>query len=241
MFTQSRTLLLVFAILLGGNLVRGPAPCAASAKESADVWARFASQQHCFLAVEDAYSIEKGTYIGTVPAAPPKGFKTINAAVRFLRAKLPACTVWRDKINRHIIHVVYTKALRWKANPLNQRLTFREVMSLKQVASRIVRKRFPLVDLSCVGDQRFGFFPYVAGCTMKAYETPLHFDVRGMTLREFLTAGLVYDVRGKLPPAILWRADYPLRHGKLTGHVAIMIFGLPLRAASPPKSSASKK
>ncbi|NNM85542.1 MAG: hypothetical protein HKL96_07285 [Phycisphaerales bacterium] len=146
---------------------------------------------------------------------------------------MPKFTVWRDKINKSAIHIVYTKALKWKANPLNQRLTIRGKMSLPKVASRIIHKRFPLVDLTCVGSRRVVFFPDVAGeaAITKDYETPLRLDVKEMTLREFLTAGLVYDTKGQKAPIILWRADYSLRHGKLTGHVGIMIFGVPLRAA----------
>ncbi len=240
--TSSQTIWFMFAAILGGILVAGLSPNAAAVKVAADPWATFASQHHCFLAMEDAYSTETGTYIGTLPAAPPQGFKTINAAVSFLRAKLPACTVWRDKLNSHIIHIVYTKALKWEANPLNQRLTFHGTMSLKQVAARIIRKQFPLVGLICVGDRRYGFFPDTGGMAItKAYEAPMHFDVKGMTLREFLTAGVAYDVKGPQPPFVLWRADYYLKSGKPTGRVDIMVYGVPLRSVPPTKPTVPSK
>lgn len=234
--------LLVFAAILGGVLVAGFSPDATAVSVPADPWAAFASQHHCFLAVEDAYSTEKGTYIGTIPAVPPQGFKSIHAAVRFLRSKLPACTIWRDKLNGHIVHVVYTKALEWKANPLNQRLTFHGTMSMKQVAAQIIRKRFPLVGLICVGNRRSGFFPDTGGMAItKAYETPLRFDVSGIPLREFLTTGVVYDLKGPQPPVVLWRADYFLKSGKPTGRVDIMVYGVPLRRPPSTKPSALKK
>lgn len=222
----------LIGVLVVGWLVWLRPSAAKAAIDSAGAWRQFQNHHRCVFAVEGAVSTK--TYLGLpLPPPPPQGFRTVRAAVNFLRAKMPGFTVWRDKINKEAIHIVYTKALKWKANPLNQRLTFRGKMSLLQVASRIIRKRVPLVHLACVGSRRVVFFPDVAGDTAvtKDYETPFRLDVKGLTLREFLTAGLVYETKGQQAPVILWRADYSLRHGELTGHVGIMIFGEPLRAA----------
>ncbi len=238
MFKHSRVLLIVFAALLGGAFARGPSPCAASAAGPANTWYRFAARHHCFLVVEGAYVGKRLRYVGSPPALP-QDIKTIPTLVKWLRAKLPACTVWRDRLNNHIIHVVYTKALKWKANPLNQRLTFRGTMSMKQVVSGVVGRRFPRVAVLCLGDQRNYLLPGGPNPAItKAYETLLRFDVVDMTLREFLTDGLVYDLSGPQPPVNLWEASYFLRHGKFTGRVDITIFGVPLRPAAPPPATA---
>ncbi len=230
--------LVVFITFLGGAFLQESPSWAADKPGSSDTWTEFAQKHHCVFAMEDAYSTETGTYIGTLPAAPPQGFKTINAAVSFLRAKLPACTVWRDKLNSHIIHIVYTKALKWKANPLNQRLTFHGTMSLKQVTTQIIQKKFPHVTVACLGNVRAGVFISYIGLTPaeeRAYDTPRRFDVKRMTLRQFLTTGVAYDIGGRQPPFVLWRADYYLKSGKPTGRVDIMVYGVPLRSAPPAK------
>lgn len=200
-------------------------------------WARFAREHHCFLAIEDAYSVKRG-YIG-MPPSLPRSVKSVSGLVKWLRAKLPSSTVWRDKGNNHIIHVVYTKALKWKANPLNQRLTFHGKMSLPEMASRVVEKKFPKTSLTCMGYVRYGVLPFFGTAIVKSYrDTVMDFDVKGMTLRSFLTTGMIYNLKGPNPPPEIWRADYSLRHGKFTGKVVIMVHGMPLRAGP---SAAAKK
>ena len=236
--------LVVFITFLGGAFLQESPSWAADKPGSSDTWTEFAQKHHCVFAMEDAYSTETGTYIGTLPAAPPQGFKTINAAVSFLRAKLPACTVWRDKLNSHIIHIVYTKALKWKANPLNQRLTFHGTMSLKQVTTQIIQKKFPHVTVACLGNVRAGVFISYIGLTPaeeRAYDTPRRFDVKRMTLRQFLTTGVAYDIGGRQPPVVLWRADYYLKSGKPTGRVYIWVYGVPLRSVPPTKPTVPSK
>ncbi len=240
MIRRVRTMLFLLAMVLRGAYALGSPPPSVGAKVSPDTWSRFARQHHCFLALEDAYSTGKGTDIGMPPTALPRSVKTIPGFVKWLRARLPACTVWRDKRDSRIIHVVYTKALEWRANPLNQRLTFRGKMNLPQVASRVIRKKFPSAGLYCAGYQRIGVLPYFGSAVKKAYQdTVMDFDVRGMALREFLSTGLVYDLKGRYPPPILWRADYFLKRGKFTGRVDIVVHGVPLRAA--PSAAAKER
>jgi hypothetical protein len=204
---RNRKPLLVFAAVLGCIFLLGPSLLAAPTPGTANAWARFARKHHCFLAVEGAYEGKHGGYVGEPPALP-HGVRTISALVRWLRSKLPTSTVWRDKLDNRVIHVVYTKALRWKANPLNQRLTFHGTMSLKQVVTRILTKRFPRIGVECLGDQRSGLFPYFPGSRLRAYGDPLRFDVKAMTFRRFLTTGLVYNLGGPRPPVVLWGAVY---------------------------------
>ena len=68
--TSSQTIWFMFAAILGGALVAGLSLNAEAVKVAADPWAAFASQHHCFLAVEDACSTETGTYIGTLRTSP---------------------------------------------------------------------------------------------------------------------------------------------------------------------------
>ncbi len=203
-------------------------------------WARFAREHHCLLAVEDGYSAKRG-YIGypDIPGPLPQSVNSISDLVKWLRAKLPSSTVWRDRANNHIIHVVYTKALKWKDNPLNQRLTFHGKMSLPEMASRVVEKKFPKTSLTCMGYVRYGVLPYFGTTIEKEYrDTVMNFDVKGMTLRSFLTTGMIYNLKGPNPPPEIWRADYYLKHGKFTGKVVIIVHGMPLRAGP---SAAAKK
>ncbi len=215
----------------------GPPAPAVTFVGSNEAWIHFTREHHCFLAIEDAYPIGKG-YLG-MPPALPASIKSISGLVKWLRAKLPSSTVWRDKVNNHIIHVVYTKALKWKANPLNQRLTFHGKMSLPQVASRVVEKKFPKTSLTCSGYVRYAPIPYFGTKIVKGYrDTVMDFDVKGMTLRSFLTTGIIYNLKGPNPPPEIWRADYYLKHGKFTGKVVIIVHGMPLRAGP---SAAAKK
>lgn len=241
MIRRVRTMLFLLAMVLRGVYALGSPPPSVGAKATPDTWSRFARQHHCFLALEDAYSTGKGTDVGMPPTALPRSVKTIPGFVKWLRARLPACTVWRDKRDSRIIHVVYTKALEWRANPLNQRLTFRGKMNLPQVASRVIHRKFASVYLSCAGYWRIASIPDVAAFAVKkAYDgAVMDFDVRGMALREFLTTGLVYDLKGRYPPPILWRADYFLKRGKFTGRVDIVVHGVPLRAA--PSAAAKER
>lgn len=236
MLKHFHPLLLLLAAALCAPMVKAASPNAAAASIGADLWARFASRHHCFLVMEDAYSAKTGTYTVNLPAAPPPGCKTIRAAVRFLRSKLPTCTVWRDRLDGHIIHVVYTKALKWKANPLNQRLTFHATMSLKQVATQIIRKRFPRANILCFGDQKNFALPGpgISQANERAYNTPRRFDVKGMTLRQFLSTGVAYKLARPRTPVILWEASYFLRRSKFTGRVDITIFGVPQGAPPAP-------
>ncbi len=239
MLLKKRTVLSFPIAALVAALMTGP-PTIAAVKATTESLARFSRHHHCHFTVEDAYSTGKGTYIGMPPSTVPRDIKTISELVKWLRAKLPACTIWRDKLDGRIIHVAYTKALKWKANPMNQRLTFRGTMSLPQVASRIIHKKFRQTGLYCEGYQRVGCFPDVQGIAIeRTYrDTVMDFDVRGMTLRRFLSTGKVYNLKGRYPPPIVWRTDYFLKHGRFTGRVDIYVFAMPLRAAP---SAAAKK
>ena len=236
---HSHTLPVIFilAALVGGSLAWGSSR-ATSAAAPANTWARFARRHHCFLVMEGAYVDKRLNYAGGPPALP-QDIKTIPALVKWLRASLPQCTVWRDKADNHIIHVVYTKALKWKANPVNERLTFRGTMSLNQVVSRILHRRFPQVSVACLGDKRNGILPgsAVSRADERAYNTPHRFDVKGVTLRQFLTTGVPYNMASPHPPVVLWDASYFLRHGKFTGRVDIIISGVPRDPGSGPQGA----
>ena len=236
--------LVVFITFLGGAFLQESPSWAADRPGSGDTWTEFAQKHHCVFAMEDAYSVRRGTYTGLGPALP-RHIKTIPSLMNWLRANLPAYTAWRDKLNSHIIHIVYTKALTWKGNPLNQRLTFHGKMSLTQVATQIIEKKFPHVAVACSGNVQAGTFISYIGlppAENKAYNTPHSFNIKGMTLRQFLTVGITYDLRGPPPPPItLWRADYYLKSGKPTGRVDIMVYGVPLRSAPPAKPAVPSK
>ncbi len=207
---------------------------------ASDIWGRLATQDHCVVLGEDHVATVNGKVAGDVGLAkihlpPSPNHLTIQSAVKFLSAHLPGYTVWRDRVNRHVIHIVYTKALMWKSNPLNQKLTFHGTMSFMHLASKILIRRFPKLH--------FYYDPFTSGAILlpyapdlKPYKKPLHFDVKGETLRQLLTTGLVYRLDPQHFGGTFWQCYYLTKHGKLTGRIEITMLASPastLPAAQP--------
>ena len=70
------------------------------------------------------------------------------------------------------------------------------------------------------------------GPNLESYKTPLHFNVKDMTLRQFLTRGIVYQMNPQHFGGALWQVTYMVRRGKFTGRVDIMMQGWPVRASA---------
>ena len=162
-------------------------------------------------------------------SAPPQPL-TIRAAVKFLKANRPGYTVWRDKANSRVIHVVYSKALKWGSNPMNHKFSFHGTMTFMQLAAKVFAKRFPKVHFYYNPFSRTGLLPHFPN--LKSYRAPLHFNVKGMTLRQFLTTGIVYQMNPQHFGGAFWQVTYMVRHGKFTGRVNIMMQGWPVRASA---------
>ncbi len=84
--------------------------------------------------------------------------------------------------------------------------------------------------------------PYAPDLT--AYKTPLHFNVKDMTLRRFLTTGMVYQMNPQHFGGTFWQVAYVVRHGKFTGRVEITMQGWPVSASAaaggPAKQTTAK-
>lgn len=239
-----RRLLVVLLVSLGIFLA-GPRPKLSAQARAAHPWLLLQTRYHCIFAVEDIEWTAKGQYhtgLENVRTPPPPQPLTIKAAVKFLRANQPGYTVWRDKVNSHVIHVVYSKALKWKANPMNHKFTFHGTMSFLQLAKRVFVKRFPEVHFYYNPFARTGVLPHFPD--LKSYRAPLHFNVKGMTLRQFLTIGIVYQMNPQHFGGNFWQVTYMVRHGKFTGRVDIMMQGWPVSASAaagaPAKQSLAK-
>lgn len=238
-----RKVLVVLLVSLGIFLA-GPrlAPAGASPRSS-DIWNRLEVANHCIFAVEDVLSAKGGDVgLSKIQLPPSPEPLTISVAVKFLNSNLPGYTVWRDKVNRHVIHIVYRKALVWRTNPMNQKFTFHGTMSFLQLAKRVFVKRFPKVHFYYNPFARTGVLPHFPD--LKSYRAPLHFNVKGMTLRQFLTIGIVYQMNPQHFGGNFWQVTYMVRHGKFTGRVDIMMQGWPVSASAaagaPAKQSLAK-
>jgi hypothetical protein len=209
---------------LYGFLVAGVRPGFAASSEDNDFWINLAALPDCVCATEDVYITKgkytaNGLYYSNLPPSPKP--LTIETAVAFLKANLTDYSIWRDDIDRHVIHIVYTNALAWKSNPLNQIVSFHGTMSFMQLASNVFAKQFPNVhfyySLPPVGP----LLPTYSD--LSSYKKPLHFDVKNMTLRQFLTNDLIYQHPNG---GSFWQVYYyTLENGKFTGRIDIQMYG----------------
>ncbi len=172
---------------------------------------------------------------------PPR-LRTVGAVVKFLSANLPGWSIWRDKGSRRAVHIVYSKALQWKSNPMNHKFTFHGTMTFMQLVSRVFARRFPKLQFYYNPFATSFLLPYAPDLT--AYKTPLHFNVKDMTLRKFLTTGMVYQMNPQHFGGTFWQVTYMVRHGKFTGRVEITMQGWPVSASAaaggPAKQSTAK-
>lgn len=186
------------------------------------------------------FTNEGSSGIGGVPIPSLPAGITAQRLVAFLRKNLPKCVVWRDRVNKSIIHIVDRRVLAWKSNPLNKKLTIKGTMSISYLQSYIFAKEFPQVHFYDMPFHRVNTIPYFPN--LQAFRAPIKFDVRDMTLRRFLTTGIPYSTDPKRLGPGLWGASYQFRGGKLTGHVTVVISGNPI--LPPPtatRPSAKKK
>ncbi len=164
--------------------------------------------------------------VGGLRIPPLPAGTTAKSLVPFLAKTLPDYKVWRDRVNRSIIHVVDRRVLAWKSNPLNTKLTIKRRVSIAYLQSHIFAKKFPKVRFHDMPFHRVNAIPYFPN--LQAFRTPIKFDVRDMTLRRFLTTGIPYSTDPKTGGGGLWGATYQFRGGKLTGRVTIVISGVPV-------------
>jgi|GEM_PF-4483913 len=238
-----RRLRVVLLVSLGIFLA-GPrlAPAGASPRSSG-IWNRLEVANHCIFAVEDVLSAKGGDVgLSKIQLPPSPEPLTISVAVKFLNSNLPGYTVWRDKVNRHVIHIVYRKALVWRTNPMNQKFTFHGTMTFMQLVSRVFAKRFPKVHFYYDPFAKTFLLPYAPD--LKPYKIPLHFNVKNMTLRKFLTTGMVYQMDSQHFGGTIWQCYYLTKHGKLTGNIEITMLASPASATTaaggPAKQTTAK-
>ena len=185
------------------------------------------------------FTNEGSSGIGGVPVPPlPVGI-TAQRLVTFFRKNLPKYVVWRDRVNKSIIHIVDRRVLAWKSNPLNKKITIKGTMSISYLQSHIFAKEFPRVRFYDMPFRRVNTIPYLP--KLRAFKAPIKFDVRDMTLRRFLTTGIPYSTDPKNTGPGLWGASYQFRGGKLTGHVAVVISGNPVAPPQPATKPGAKR
>ena len=201
-----------------------------------------------------AYTVEemisstpKGPYLGIdqsrVHSAPP--VQTVSTFVKFLRAHLPDFAVGRYSYARRVIYLVNRHLLAWRHDPLNQKLSFHGKMSIDRLESHIFSKVLPAVHFYNVGAKKFrsGSGSGVALIPEpKAFTVPMHFDIRGITLRHFLTSGIRYRPGPAGTGRQLWKAwAYRTIDGKFTGRVDVLITADPIVPPSTRKQRAKGK
>ncbi len=211
-----------------------------------------------------AYTVEgmisstpKGPYIGMdqsrVPPAPPD--QTVGKFVKFLQAHLPDFAVGRYSYARRVIYLVNRPLLTWRHDPLDQKLSFHGTMSFDRLESHVLSKLVPTVHFYNEGPPGIGSGSG-SGVVMvpepKQFKVPMHFDIKAMTLRRFLTTGIRY-VRGPagtgqqswdahVSGPQLWSADvYCGKNGKPTGRVNIFIMANPVPQPAGAHAGAKRK
>ena len=161
--------------------------------------------------------------VGGVSTPPLPPGTTGKGVVPFLAKNLPGYKVWRDRVNRSIIHIVDRRVLAWKSNPLSKKVTIKGTKSIAYLQSHIFAKDFPQVHFYDTPFHRVNTIPYLP--KLRAFRAPITFDIKDMTLRRFLTTGLPSSAGAKNMKYGLWLASYQFRNGRPTGHVTIIIYG----------------
>jgi hypothetical protein len=162
---------------------------------------------------------------------PTPGSST-KKALRSLRNQLPKIEIWQAKGHPQIVHFADRSVLRWKGNPLDRKITFHGNVSVAYLESHVFAKGFPKVHFFNLGSGGSGGGSSVISLPRQPslFTAPMHIDVRGVTLRHFLTSSMRYNLR--LGPATgrqLWQAQFAEgRNGKFTGRVDIFITADPI-------------
>ena len=89
-----------------------------------DFMARASKQTHCSFTVEAVVPPGKrfpGFLEVRVPRPPPK--LTENGIIGFISKNLKGYVALRDRVKKSVVHIVALRLLKWKANPLNRRVT----------------------------------------------------------------------------------------------------------------------
>ncbi len=161
----------------------------------------------------------------------PRAGLSTHQKLKLLRNQLPDIGIWRRSGNRHVIHLADRQALKWKGNPLNRRLTLHGTMSIVNLESHVFAKAFPGVRFYNFGSGGSGGGS--GGISLPRhpalFTTPMRFNVKGISLRRFLTTAIRYRVGPKPAGQQLWQAKlYQGRNGKFTGRVDIFITADPI-------------
>ena len=176
--------------------------------------------------------------MGSMKVILPPANATVGQAVRFLQPQLPNAKIWRDAVNRGVVHFADRRVLRWSKYPLNKKLTFHGIMSFLQLEKRVFRRLIPAVHFlgppprSGSSGGGSGGIP----SNSKPLQVVTRFNEKAVTLRRFVTAGIPY--RGGTEQG-LWQAEiYAAANGKFTGRVDVYFSATPrfVPAATRPKA-----
>lgn len=191
---------------------------------------------HCGFANEDVVGGGNWGIGGVRISSMPNGM-TAKGLAPFFAKNLPGYKVWRDRVNKSVIHIVDRRVLAWKNNPLDKKVTIQGTMSIAYLQSHVFKNKFPNVHFYDMPYHRVNPIPYFPN--VHAFNTPIKFDVKNITLRQFLTTGIPYGTNSRKLKNGLWNASYQFQDEKLTRKVTVIISGNPV--VSSPTASRSRK
>ena len=190
--------------------------------------------------LEDVVPQGKAPYKGLANLRLPMatGQLTLRRMISSLRKRFPELRVWRDHLNRRIVHIAMATATAWKQNPLDQKLSFHGTMSIEDVESHIIQRLIPKARFYYItsGQHTIPYFP-----NLKPLRVKHRFNIKKVTLRQFLSTGLTFSK--KHLNRLLWSASLSQApNGKFTGRVNITICdALAVAHASPPTDSGTDR
>lgn len=167
---------------------------------------------HCFFSIETVAPPGKQLPGFMEISMPPPPIKlTENAVPGFLRKNLKGYSIFPDRINKSVVHIIARRLLKWKANPLDHRLTICGKMTLNHAWMAIINPSFPQVSFGTmvVGE--------LAAASI-GQNVLIRFDLKNVTLRRFLTTGIPYCRYPGNGNPLRWEAVfYQSTAGRLTG------------------------
>ncbi len=179
---------------------------------------------------EDVYRPGRRVFsygMGSMKVIPPPANATVGQAVRFLKPQLPDAKIWRDAVNRGIVHFADRRVLRWSRYPLNKKLTFHGIMSFLQLKKRVLRRLVPAVHFfgPPIPPGAYGMSGGIPIWKSNLLRVVTYFNEKEVSLRRFLTTDIRY--RGGFNQDI-WEANaYEAGNGTFTGRVDIYFVANP--------------
>lgn len=175
--------------------------------------------------------------MGSMRVIPPPANAAIGQIVRFLQPQLPNVKIWQDAVNKSVVHLANRRVLHWSKYPLNKKLTFHGTMSFLELEKRVLKFLIPSTHFIYSVYQPGTYGGDGVASDVTPLEVATRFNVKGDSLRRFLTTGMRYH-GGNAGDLELWQADvYVTGNRKYTGRVDINLCATPqfVPATAQPK------